>query len=121
MLYPVTLDDDRIQLHVESLCGYIRLLADNISASTNPAITLRDTLDKLIAVNNELQRLDIIIDKAEAITSVRPISLKYKSKVDSLLEEALNKISENSLKSTIKKDIKFNGLAQRVMDKLNEH
>lgn len=120
MLYHTALDEQRMKLHVDGLQSLIRAIADNISVSSNPAFALKNTIERLIEINNELQRLDFTIDKAHAYTAVKPISLDTKpTRIDALMQEALSQISETALKNRLD-DVRADGIAKRILDKVGE-
>lgn len=67
MEYDVKLDDKTIRLYVDSMVHHIKLLALDLANSGNTPTRLRDSLPTFISINDELLRMDKILDSKEGV------------------------------------------------------
>lgn len=68
-MYVLNLTEERLKLYITGLDVYIKHIGSQLMQN-NSAISLRNLLPQLTAINNELLNLDVLIDETDKKTNV---------------------------------------------------
>lgn len=71
-LYKIELNDQQIRLYVEGLLNSARIIGNQLTTQ-NTALVLKTNIDVLTRINNELSKLDTIIDAMTVKNTALPI------------------------------------------------